>query len=113
WCMPGVVYFSLLLLMLQSFPDTDVTACAPLSLHDALPIFLGGLAAVDAADRHPVAGVVEINARGMPPRLGVECPGKHRIAGRLADRKSTRLNSSHVKMSYAAYCFKLKTPAVL
>src|SRR5690606_40527611 len=26
-----------------------------------------------------------------------------------ADRKSTRLNSSHVKMSYAVYCWKQKT----
>src|SRR5690606_40290403 len=26
------------------------------------------------------------------------------------DRKSTRLNSSHVKISYAVFCLKLKTP---
>src|SRR5690606_41565859 len=28
---------------------------------------------------------------------------------RLADRKSTRLNSSHVKISYAVFCLKKKT----
>src|SRR3712207_8336277 len=36
------------------------------------------------------------------------------IAGRLpggtiADRKSTRLNSSHANISYAVFCFKKKT----
>src|SRR5690606_41328872 len=29
--------------------------------------------------------------------------------GRPADRKSTRLNSSHVKISYAVFCLKKKT----
>src|SRR5690606_7329993 len=30
-------------------------------------------------------------------------------AGEQADRKSTRLNSSHVKISYAVFCLKKKT----
>src|SRR5438874_7945123 len=30
-------------------------------------------------------------------------------AGRLIDRKSTRLNSSHVEISYAVFCLKKKT----
>src|SRR5690349_23767705 len=29
-------------------------------------------------------------------------------AGRVADRKSTRLNSSHVEISYAVFCLKKK-----
>src|SRR5690606_39541172 len=32
--------------------------------------------------------------------------GAHRL---LRDRKSTRLNSSHVKISYAVFCLKKKT----
>src|SRR5690606_41056679 len=34
----------------------------------------------------------------------------HRLAGQAAllDRKSTRLNSSHVKISYAVFCLKKK-----
>src|SRR3989442_6363531 len=28
----------------------------------------------------------------------------------FADRKSTRLNSSHVRISYAVFCLKKKTP---
>src|SRR5437870_7841064 len=35
--------------------------------------------------------------------------GKDRIrAGRIPDRKSTRLNSSHVAISYAVFCLKKK-----
>src|SRR5690606_41643346 len=30
------------------------------------------------------------------------------LAARLQDRKSTRLNSSHVKISYAVFCLKKK-----
>src|SRR5690554_7442994 len=32
----------------------------------------------------------------------------HRIRGRVKDRKSTRLNSSHVRISYAVFCLKKK-----
>src|SRR5690606_41504183 len=35
--------------------------------------------------------------------------GLHKISlGALVDRKSTRLNSSHVKISYAVFCLKKK-----
>src|SRR5690606_41722779 len=36
----------------------------------------------------------------------VPAPGR---TGSQRDRKSTRLNSSHVKISYAAFCLKKKT----
>src|SRR5690606_41920790 len=32
------------------------------------------------------------------------------LAGVATDRKSTRLNSSHVKISYAVFCLKKKIP---
>src|SRR5690606_41842230 len=35
--------------------------------------------------------------------LGVALPHEH-----VKDRKSTRLNSSHVKISYAVFCLKIK-----
>src|SRR5690606_41087738 len=40
----------------------------------------------------------------------INCPaGHHFYEGRwLQDRKSTRLNSSHVKISYAVFCLKKK-----
>src|SRR2546429_9258766 len=81
------------------FNDTATTEIYTLSLHDALPISLvlrphrrGGV------DRWPAAEPVE-RARGDPRRA----PGD---AG--ADRKSTRLNSSHGYISYAVFCLKKK-----
>src|SRR5690606_41332499 len=38
---------------------------------------------------------------------GRQGPGPH-AGGRRRDRKSTRLNSSHVKISYAVFCLKKK-----
>src|SRR5690349_22830578 len=43
-------------------------------------------------------------------RQGARRPreGAHWQADRRADRKSTRLNSSHVEISYAVFCLKKK-----
>src|SRR5690625_5598730 len=40
---------------------------------------------------------------------GLLVEGNHAEAQELADRKSTRLNSSHVAISYAVFCLKKKT----
>src|SRR5205809_7434976 len=65
-----------------------------LSLHDALPICAqeDAVAVADLADAAPVA-----LGRGERPR-----------ATGAADRKSTRLNSSHGYISYAVFCLKKK-----
>src|SRR5690349_22388176 len=68
------------------FSATATTEIYTLSLHDALPI--------SPARRHPVPAAA-------PPRP--QTPGR---GG--ADRKSTRLNSSHVEISYAVFCLKKK-----
>src|SRR5690625_6718108 len=45
-------------------------------------------------------------ARPMPPLTRVDRSGqRHLVRG---DRKSTRLNSSHVAISYAVFCLKKK-----
>src|SRR5690606_41752343 len=50
----------------------------------------------------------EVRFVDMPARAGrVECLNAG-IAKSSADRKSTRLNSSHVKSSYAVFCLKKK-----
>src|SRR5690606_41478190 len=80
-----------------------------LSLHDALPIF--GEAEGDQGQRHGAEhhhgahrrGVAELGVEGE--RGAVEV-GRHDVGPR--DRKSTRLNSSHVKISYAVFCLKKK-----
>src|SRR5690349_23872911 len=58
------------------------------------------------------------NAR--PARAGDDGPGGERWSGRRGpagaaageDRKSTRLNSSHVEISYAVFCLKKKKETV-
>src|ERR1039458_10749926 len=42
-------------------------------------------------------------------RLELPLPGQGRASHARADRKSTRLNSSHLGISYAVFCLKKKT----
>src|SRR5438128_7603559 len=69
------------------FNDTATTEIYTLSLHDALPISYTPLLAF-----HRVTD-----------------PERCREAAHEADRKSTRLNSSHGSNSYAVFCLKKKT----
>src|SRR5438067_12347854 len=69
------------------FNDTATTEIYTLSLHDALPIY------VRTCPR----------SRGAGPR---PCTGGSSASPQ--DRKSTRLNSSHVSISYAVFCLKKK-----
>src|SRR5690349_23715801 len=80
-------------LILQPAPNVIYT----LSLHDALPIF--GLQPPPPAQLQPQP------ARDEPGVVAVE----HPVRAHEADRKSTRLNSSHVEISYAVFCLKKKT----
>src|SRR5690242_21829590 len=69
------------------FNDTATTEIYTLSLHDALPI----------------------SARGTPRRrLMTPAPGPGPGPAPVPDRKSTRLNSSHMSISYAVFCLKKK-----
>src|SRR5262245_65208094 len=72
-----------------------------LSLHDALPIF--GQRPLGLDERLLCAGdVVPLQVREA--RVGDRGPG----VGAPLDRKSTRLNSSHLGISYAVFCLKNK-----
>src|SRR5438067_8904049 len=70
------------------FNDTAPTEIYTLSLHDALPI----------SSPAPIHGATRTTP-GAPPTS---------ISRSSADRKSTRLNSSHVSISYAVFCLKKK-----
>src|SRR5690606_41842460 len=99
-------FVSLPVLSSSVFTVTATTALYPLSLHDALPIYHGKEVGVPPRQR----------LRALPCNLAAW----RRNAGALrscmrcrgcwtkADRKSTRLNSSHVKISYAVFCLKKK-----
>src|SRR5256885_7901843 len=79
------------------FNDTATTEIYTLSLHDALPI------------SPPGRGACEVPAR-EPGREDAD-PGQCRRARQprvQPDRKSTRLNSSHLVISYAVFCLKKK-----
>src|SRR5204863_9291036 len=79
--------------------NTATTDIFTLSLHDALPISRGTSAsAVRPSAPRPRTGLPPLLKRRLaPPR-----------ATKPADRKSTRLNSSHVEKSYAVFCLKKK-----
>src|SRR2546426_7730052 len=92
------------------FNDTATTEIYTLSLHDALPILRGRMRASRGAtaDRKH-----RQERRADSHRAG--CCALHAGARRGAaqarrtrDRKSTRLNSSHLVISYAVFCLKKK-----
>src|SRR6266704_5752885 len=78
------MFFSQILVHFFFFNDTATTEIYTLSLHDALPIYGG---------RHFVAPAQDTNSSNIITQ---------------PDRKSTRLNSSHVSISYAVFCLKKK-----
>src|SRR5256885_10184713 len=67
------------------FNDTATTEIYTLSLHDALPIF---------------------QVLSCRTTEWQRTPAKSTGSARMTDRKSTRLNSSHLVISYAAFCLK-------
>src|SRR5690606_41947198 len=87
--------------------NTATTEIYTLSLHDALPIWED-----NAGRRRELLRTLVREALGVadtdPDMFGAIT---HRVVwrgSRREDRKSTRLNSSHVKISYAVFCLKKK-----
>src|SRR5690606_39543256 len=97
---------------------TPAPGIYPLSLHDALPISALHRERTRRGARDPAR-----RAEGDHWRAARQCGGSsvcgRAVSRRLStlnseselpeDRKSTRLNSSHVKISYAVSCLKKKT----
>src|SRR2546422_2999830 len=79
------------------FNDTATTEIYTLSLHDALPIC--------QQDDEEIA--VRVHPHRCAGEAGV-AEGAPRQFRARADRKSTRLNSSHGYISYAVFCLKKK-----
>src|SRR5207253_10758975 len=90
------------------FNDPSTTEIYTLSLHDALPISYRRLHRRDDA----VLAVRPGAAHDPRCRGCVNAGHLTALAGRCdfsdQDRKSTRLNSSHVAISYAVFCLKKK-----
>src|SRR5437660_7356593 len=103
-----VFLFGLFSIALLFFNDPATTDIYPLSLHDALPIS----ALARRHDPHRSDwGAPDRRRRLFRPRRPIEFR-RGADAGsrprRQEDRKSTRLNSSHVAISYAVFCLKKK-----
>src|SRR2546426_8954379 len=79
------------------FNDTATTEIYTLSLHDALPILARGGRFHDVEEPEQQEGEGEHRRR--------QWEQEHR---ERQDRKSTRLNSSHLVISYAVFCLKKK-----
>src|SRR3712207_8734543 len=100
--------------MIFFFNDTATTEIYTLSLHDALPIF-------SSPRNHPSRGRAWYDERSpvrrtevLPePSLSTPSVSADEIASSVADRKSTRLNSSHANISYAVFCLKKKNTEAL
>src|SRR3989442_9104182 len=101
--------FSAFLCSFFFFNDTATTEIYTLSLHDALPISALDPEESDVVGRRRLDAQVAVECRGPDVRVGAfaaRCdPASPR---RRRDRKSTRLNSSHVRISYAVFCLKKK-----
>src|SRR3989442_3993534 len=104
------------------FNDTATTEIYTLSLHDALPIWLEVPARRGSPGRRQYAFERLLRYRLVTERsygqaavhgfvhIHVVSPSRPLRAlfspnSIIGDRKSTRLNSSHVRISYAAFCF--------
>src|SRR2546426_6034155 len=91
------------------FNDTATTEIYTLSLHDALPICLGEPARHDFVVEHHRHALEAADQRGQPLALGL---AQH-VVSQQEDRKSTRLNSSHLVISYAVFCLKKKKNKII
>src|SRR5207302_9707040 len=102
--------------------DTPTTPISTLTLHDALPISAGNATSAKSS--------ITVTTRKVPPPVISDTTPPDNVGAVLAalgnrsvlirwsppkaadfdhvqilrDRKSTRLNSSHVKISYAVFC---------
>src|SRR5690349_24455851 len=90
--------FSTVLYSLFFFNDPATTEIYTLSLHDALPILIAST-------------TWTMLCSGLTAKITSLCecmPAKSENPVTAKDRKSTRLNSSHVEISYAVFCLKKK-----
>src|SRR5205814_10552651 len=91
-----------------------------LSLHDALPIFellsrvraaLPNMKSRHKFPRSPGAMPTRQMRQAKSSENAATPSTEQRSSAWFVDRKSTRLNSSHLGSSYAVFCLKEKTPS--
>src|SRR5690606_42012143 len=105
-CYVGSVYFFF-------FTEPATTEIHTLSLHDALPIWRGAAASVRLYEGSELYGTTDVGWSTQERYSTYSCLRSLRAMSLPSDRKSTRLNSSHVKISYAVFCLKKKKTSTL
>src|SRR5438045_8048547 len=90
------------------FKPTASTDIYTLSLHDALPISVGVF-----ESRSSKSGKLRVSLAQLPDsparlNVGSYTVNLDVLVEYVEDRKSTRLNSSHLGISYAVFCLKKK-----
>src|SRR5690606_41647429 len=102
--------FSYLLALIILLYNSSAIKIYTLSLHDALPIYAENYFRMKPLLKRFEEKRPEIVFEWKDPET--EAEGWVVInslrGGAAGDRKSTRLNSSHVKISYAVFCLKKK-----
>src|SRR5256885_10346015 len=104
------------------FNYTATTEIYPLPLHDALPIWASVrpyrtlLTGTSPAKRAALTAATSVATTTRPSATGsrpvastIATPRRGErasVTSRVKDRKSTRLNSSHLVISYAVFCLK-------
>src|SRR5690349_23161536 len=89
------------------FNDTATTEIYTLSLHDALPIS-AARATRGQTGSTPRAQRGSADGSSSSTRMLNWLQSLFKPEPQREDRKSTRLNSSHVEISYAVFCLKKK-----
>src|SRR5690554_7183113 len=97
------------------FNDTATTDIYTLSLHDALPISFFATNAISqfrqcCDNRHHCNHQSNSNHNGYNSKYSDSYYESYYTD---LDRKSTRLNSSHVRISYAVFCLKKKNKSLI
>src|SRR5690625_6912787 len=97
--------------LLFSFTATATTEIYTLSLHDALPISEALNEFKIRASYGSTGNDLDVDNEKITPFSYLY--KYENSSGYMLDRKSTRLNSSHVAISYAVFCLKKKKNKLL
>src|SRR3989442_7800726 len=90
------------------FNDTATTEIYTLSLHDALPISSDCISCTRSLPSRSSRPVIVRRCLTISPGYAGSAFRADGQTPADEDRKSTRLNSSHVRISYAVFCLKKK-----